>query len=208
MPNHLQGVPVVRSDGVAGKVASHTTNADGSTMLFVQFEDGAQLAVAPDMLAVQADGAYRLDLSAGRLAPEDEIVIPVIAEEILVGKQQVTRGVVRVHKRVETQEKVVDAPISAEEIVVERLPIHAFVDGAPPQIREEDGVVIIPVLEEVLVVEKRLFLREEVHLTRQVTTSTVPQTVLVRHEVVEIERVAADGTDGRIAGDEPRPAAA
>ncbi len=193
MQESLQGAPVAREDGVAGKVTTVTANGDGSTILVVRFDDGTQVAVSPHALSPQENGVYRLLMAGSRLEPEDEVVIPVIAEEIMVGTQQVTRGVVRVHKRVETQEQVVDAPVSAEEVIVERLPINALVEGEAPQIREEDGVVIIPVLEEVLVVEKRLMLREEVRLTKRVTESSVPQTVSLRHEVVDIERLESQG---------------
>jgi len=195
MQENLQGAPVLREDGVTGKVTAVTTTNGGSTIVVIRFDDGAQVAVSLQMLAPGEDGIYRLVLAGSRLEPEDEVVIPVVAEEITVGKQQVTRGVVRVHKRVTTQEKTVDATVSAEEVLVERLPINALVEGEAPQIREEDGVVIIPVLEEVLVVEKRLLLREEVRLTKRLTKSSAPQTVLLRQEVVDIERTEADGLD-------------
>jgi uncharacterized protein (TIGR02271 family) len=191
MQEKLLGASVMREDGIEGKITNVTTNG-GTAVVIIRFADGAEVAVAPEMLSPRQAGAYQLALSTPRLTPtseaEGEIVIPVLAEEVMVGKQQVTRGGVRVHKRVATREEVVDAPISAEEVLVERLPINAFVSGDPPQVREEDGVVIIPVLEEVLVVEKRLFLREEVRLTTRITQSSVPQTVLLRHEVVDIER--------------------
>ena len=104
----------------------------------------------------------------------------------------------RVHKHVVTEEKTVDASVSAEEIVVERLPVNQLVEGDAPQVREENGTVIIPVLEEVLVVEKRLLLREEVHLSKRMTRSNAPQTVLLRREVVDIERSEADESSAPI----------
>lgn len=192
MQESLQGVPVVRDDGVAGKVTAVTANGDGSPIAVVRFDDGAQVAVSPQMLSPGANGSYRLELAASHLAPADDLVIPIVAEEILIGTEQVTRGVVRVHKHVVTEEKTVDAAIAAEEVVVERLPLNQLVEGEAPQVREEDGIVIIPVLEEVLVVEKRLLLREEVRLSKRVTTSNVPQTVVLRREVVDIERSEAD----------------
>lgn len=93
------------------------------------------------------------------------------------------------------RKRIIDAAVSAEEVVIERLPINALVEGEAPQVREEDGVVIIPVLEEVLVIEKRLLLREEVRLSKRVTSSNVPQTVVLRQETVEIERTGPDGPD-------------
>lgn len=192
MLENLQGVPVVRDDGVGGNVTAVTANGDGSPIAVVRFDDGAQVAVSPELISLGENGTYRLELAAARLAPADDLVIPVVAEEILIGTEQVTRGVVRVHKHVVTEEKTVDAAVSAEEVVVERLPVNQLVEGAAPQVREENGTVIIPVLEEVLVVEKRLLLREEVHLSKRTTRSRAPQTVTLRREVVDIERSDAD----------------
>ena len=61
-----------------------------------------------------------------------------------------------------------------------------------PRYVKRTVLVIIPVFEEVLVVEKRLLLREEVHLSKRTARSNVPQTVVLRHEVVDIERLEAD----------------
>jgi uncharacterized protein (TIGR02271 family) len=192
MQEIVPGTPVVRDDGVAGEITALTSNGDGSPIAVVRFDDGAQVAVAPQMLSPDDTGSYRLQLAGTSLTPGDDLVIPVVAEEVLVGTEQVTRGVVRVHKRVVTEEKTVDAAVSAEEVVVERLPVNQLVEGDAPQVREENGTVIIPVLEEVLVVEKRLLLREEVHLSKRITRSNTPQTVVLRHEVVDVERTEAD----------------
>src|SRR4051812_41294586 len=139
MQDNPQGVPVECEDGVAGKVTNVTTNDDGSTVTVVQFDDGAQVTVLPLRLSRQDNGFYRLLGAAVQLAQEDDLVIPVVTEEIVIGAQQVTRGVVRIHKRVETQEHVVDVPTSSEEIIVERLPINTLVEGEAAQMREENG---------------------------------------------------------------------
>lgn len=121
---------------------------------------------------------------------QEELIIPVVVEEAVISTEEVVRGVVRIHKRVETHEETLDAALTNEEVTVERVPINAFVEGEAPQMREEEGVIIIPVLEEVLVVEKRLLLREEVRLTRRTTTTGNAQAVTLRREVVEVERTA------------------
>lgn len=192
MQDHWQDAPVVREDGVSGKIVTATSSAGGSTLLVIQFDDGSRLAIAPSMLAAQPNGGYRLLLAASRLNLEDELVIPVVAEELAVSRRQVAQGVVRIHKRVETHEATLDAATASEEVAVERVPINTLVEGPSPQIREEDGVLIVPVLEEVLVVEKRLMLREEVRVTKHKTTSNTPQTVTLRRETVEIERLAPE----------------
>ena len=50
MEESLQGVPVVRDDGVGGKVTAVTANGDGSPIAVVRFDDGAQVAVPPQMI--------------------------------------------------------------------------------------------------------------------------------------------------------------
>jgi uncharacterized protein (TIGR02271 family) len=123
---------------------------------------------------------------------EDELVIRVVAEELSVEKARVARGTVRVHKRVEAREEVVDTSLEHEDVIVERVPVNRAVEGAAPESREEDGVLVIPVLEEVAVVEKRLVLREEVRVSRRRTTTSSPQTVTLRREVVDVERVGPE----------------
>ena len=127
----------------------------------------------------------------------DVLVIPVVAEELAIETARITRGAVRLHKRVETSEQAVDTPQVREEVIVERVAVDRPVEGAAPEPREEDGVLVIPVLEEIAVVEKRLILREEIRVSRRRTMTSSPQVVTLRREVVEVERVDADtGTHG------------
>jgi stress response protein YsnF len=60
-------------------------------------------------------------------------------------------------------------------------------------VRNEDGVVIVPVFEEVLVIEKRLVLREEIRLRIAVSADPAEQTVSLRRQRVEVERLPAKG---------------
>jgi stress response protein YsnF len=48
-------------------------------------------------------------------------------------------------------------------------------------------VLVIPLVEELLVVEKRLFVREEIRVSKRRTTTSTPQTIDLRREVVDIE---------------------
>jgi Domain of unknown function (DUF2382) len=83
----------------------------------VKFDDGTSLPVAPDALVHQAEGSYRLTKSAGSIGAVDQsnaVVIPVVAEELTVEKEQIVRGKVRMHKRVETREEVANTPSSAK----------------------------------------------------------------------------------------------
>lgn len=144
-------------------------------------EDGTDLA-GP----IHASAASEVAGSAG------EHVIPVVAEELDIEIHRVVRGTVHVNKRVETHEEVVHIPAVTEEVVVERLPVNTVVEGDPPRIHEEGDVLVIPVLEEVVVLEKRLMLREVVRVTRRKVATSTSETVALRREVVDVERVEGE----------------
>lgn len=176
----MQGASVFRDDGTRGTVVS----GQAPGRLVVEFGDGSSAVVSPEDLVPRGDGSYRISVRE----KEEELTIPVVAEELTVETARVARGRVRVHKRVETREESVDTPVIREEVVYERIPVNKFVDEEPPGVREEEGVLIIPVIEEVLVVEKRLLVREEVRVSKRRTKTSTPQTFTLRREVVDIER--------------------
>src|SRR5262245_36900112 len=102
----MQGVSVVREDGSRGKVVA----TEAPENVVVEFTDGSRLVLAQEKLALQHDGSYHI------AAEEQEVVIPVIAEELSVETTRVARGKVRVHKRVETRQESVDVPVIREEV--------------------------------------------------------------------------------------------
>jgi len=121
------------------------------------------------------------------------LVVPVIREEIRVDRQAVEGGGVRVHKRVEEREEVVEQPTFREEVTVERVALGRPLDQAIGS-RQEGDTLIIPVLEEMLVVEKRLVLKEEVRITKRRINEVEQARVLLREEHVEIEQLDDTGS--------------
>ena len=188
------------ADGLLGTVIDHDgPSPEGpEDALDVLFEDGRRLLIPSRFLELQRDGGYRLvapigeveRLSAAR--ERDEVVIPVVAEAVEVGKRRVETGRVRVRKTVRTTEKVVDEPVVREEVEVERVPINRVIDEAVGP-RQEGDTLIVPLLEEVLVVEKRLVLREEVRITRRRTEHRSSRSVTLRTEEATVERVDTGG---------------
>ena len=73
-----------------------------------------------------------------------------------------------------------------------RVPIDRRVEQVP-EIRTENGVTIVPIVEERLVIEKQLFLKEELHIRRDVKTETVEVPVTLRSERAMVERFDANG---------------
>ena len=119
---------------------------------------------------------------------QGRIVIPVMQEEVVVGKKMVETGKVRILKTVTEQQETIDIPLIQEEIHVERIPINQYVDTLPQAVRYEGDVTIIAVVKEVLVVEKRLLLVEEVRVTKKKVETNETQEVSLRTEEVQVER--------------------
>lgn len=125
----------------------------------------------------------------------EKAVIPIIEEKVVIGKEIVETGKVRISKRVSEHEEIVDEPLLHEQVAVERVAINQFVD-APPEIRHDGDTMIIPVIEERIVVAKRLFLVEELHVKKQIVESHQPQRITLRKEEVEVNRVANSENSG------------
>lgn len=138
------------------------------------------------MLRPNKNGAD--DLSS---AAETEVV-PLLQEEVHIGKREVSAGKVRIRTATETFEEIARETLQGETVEVTRVPVDRIVNEAP-ETRTEGGVTIVPVLEEVLFVEKRLVLKEELHIRRQATTETVEVPVTLRRQRAIVER--APGSD-------------
>ena len=120
--------------------------------------------------------------------------VPLLAEELSIGREKRVTGGVRLHRRLEERVEEVETTLARDRVVVERVAIGRPVpDGQLPQTREVDGVLIVPVFEEVLVVERRLMLKEELHVRRIHEETSAVQQVPVRRERVDVERFTADG---------------
>ena len=114
-------------------------------------------------------------------------VIPLIEEQLLVGKQTVETGKVRLIKSVQEHQQALDEPLAVRTFDIERIILNHPVDAAPG-IRHEGEVTIYPVVEEQLVLTKQLILREEIRVTQRDTERRDNQVVTLRREHLLIER--------------------
>ena len=117
--------------------------------------------------------------------PDEDLVIPLMAERPVVSKEEVATGQVHVSTRVEERLVRIDDTIRKTEVGVERVAINQYVE-VEPQPREEGGVLIVPVVEEVLV--KRLLLKEELRITRTSTLEPVERDVTLRVMHADVQR--------------------
>lgn len=185
-------------DACVADAAGHraTIVSTEETQAWIELGGGARVLVPVSMLALQADGSYRLPFTftvssadAGSpIAQQVRTSFPVMQEEAQVSKRVVDTGRgVRIRKTVSEREQTWDEALFREELEVEHVPIDQVVAQAP-SMRYEGDTLVLPVLEEVLVVQKQLRLKEEVRVTRRRHQVRQPQSILLRSEQITAER--------------------
>lgn len=210
------GTVVSGPNGRVGTVTDTFDETSGLARLVVQRDDGQTMLLYPGDFTVDGDTvrldegettgfetrridtattqdlapAEQVETEVRELRAGEQVVIPVIREEIVVQRREVERGGVRVHKRIQEREETVEQPTYREEVTVEHVPIGRPIESVVGiETREEGDTLIIPVVEEVLVVEKRLVLKEEIRITKRRIDETEQARVVIRSEEVEVEEL-------------------
>lgn len=139
---------------------------------------------------------------ASRQASGKEATIPVIQEELQVGKRQVDRGGVRVYQRV-TETPVDETVRLREETVnVERRPVDQPASEADLAGMQEGTIEVRETAEEP-VIAKTARVVEEVVIGKESRERTEQIQDTVRRTDVEVEQLGASGaTSGTLVGDE------
>ncbi len=123
-------------------------------------------------------------------------VLPLVEEALRVGKRRVETGRVRIAVTTEAEERLVRETLQGERAEVEHVAIGrelAADEEAPVARQEPDGTYVLPVLEEVLVIERRLVLREEIRLRVVRTEEPVEESITLRRQRAEVERLPPGG---------------
>ncbi|HEU0043088.1 YsnF/AvaK domain-containing protein [Sphingomonas sp.] len=117
----------------------------------------------------------------------EEFRIPIVEETAHVFKRAAVTDRVTVRTGAEEHPVTIREQLFRGHVVTSRVPIDREVTEAPP-IRTEGEVTIVPIVEERLVIEKRLFLVEELHLTRETALEHVEISEVLRRTRVDIDR--------------------
>ena len=134
------------------------------------------------------DQVQETDPVVEKTQDSDQILVPLHAEEVSVGKRRVVTGQVKVATVTRQQEQLVEELLEHDHVEIERIAIGKEVDAAPP-VREDGDTLIIPIVEEVVVVERRLMLKEEVRVRRIRETQRYQERVVVRKQEAVITRL-------------------
>lgn len=117
-----------------------------------------------------------------------EKTIRLYSEDVTLEKTVGETGRLKVAKRTRTRDAAVDSELLEEKATVETIPKGHQVFEMPVA-RTEGDTTIIPIVEEVIHVEKRLFLKEEIHITRHKTTKRFRDVISLRHQEAVVSRV-------------------
>ena len=149
-------------------------------------EDEARLA---EYYGLQYSRLPKGSPTAGTDPGDDDAAMTRSEEELSVGTVRRPSELVRLKKRVVTEQQQVTVPVQREEVVIEREPITnanraEAMSGA--EISEAEHAVTLH--EEEVVVEKRVVPKERVRLETDVSTSEQTVDETLRKEQIDIER--------------------
>ena len=184
------------TEGVAGGGALlAVTVADGDAE---RTADLLQQHGATDIEGGLREGSYDNDRTltgktntTGNIAGEQ--VIPVVAEELAVGKRQVERGGVRIYSHVVSENVSENIKLHDERVVVNRTAVDRPATEA--DFNPGDRTMEVRAMGEEAVVGKRSRVVEEIHVGKEGSDRTEQINDTVRHTEVDVEPTVAETTD-------------
>lgn len=123
---------------------------------------------------------------------DEDIVVPVIAEQLQVDAVPVLKGGVRVIKRTVGQEHLIEQELRRDRVEVKRVKVDRIVDG-PQDPVQVGNTTIIPIVEEIVSIERQWVVTEEIHLTRVEEKNLFQDKVVVHHEEATVDRFDESG---------------
>jgi uncharacterized protein (TIGR02271 family) len=116
---------------------------------------------------------------------DDELLVPVVEEELTARTHEVERGEVRVHKDVIEEQRTLEVPVTEEEVEITRRHVNRAVTDADHAF--EEGTIEVPLRGEEVDIEKRTRVVEEIDIDKTARQHTEVVDGTVRREEVHIE---------------------
>ncbi|WP_434047700.1 MULTISPECIES: YsnF/AvaK domain-containing protein [Sorangium] len=138
----------------------------------------------------------------------EEIRVPLVEEEVTIGKTVQEVGRVRITKQVVTEEQQIAVPVAREVVHVERVPASGERPAASDTLFEE-GSISVPVREERVEVSTRPVVKEELRIGKDVIQDHETAKATVRRETADVRtegdlpRERGRGEPEAIAPEEP-----
>ena len=128
-----------------------------------------------------------------------QTAIPIVEEQLQVGKREVDRGGVRVYSHVVEKPVSADVTLRDEQILVERRPVNRVATAADFNMGQGSTIELTATGEEA-VVGKTAHVVEEVVLGKTSSSRTEVIQDSVRKTEVEVENLAADAATSKKSG--------
>lgn len=117
----------------------------------------------------------------------EEQHIPIYREEVHINKETVITGTVNIKRNTLHRHIAVKESMHNQDVTVDVVPIGKYIDSIP-HTSEQDGMTIIPVYEEHIQIVKRIYLKEEVRISKKETEHPFEQQIDLKHQVISITR--------------------
>jgi stress response protein YsnF len=137
-----------------------------------------------------ADARREQEHLGARRVDKEGTTIPVVEEEVSIGKRQVEHGKTRIHTHVEERPVEESVRLREEKVVVERHPVNRPATEADLRATEEETIEVTETVEEP-VVSKRARVVEEVTVRKEAHERTETVRDKVRRKDVDVESVDA-----------------
>lgn len=131
----------------------------------------------------------RGSLRADRVLDQDEIHIPLAAEELTATVRPAAAGAAHIAKRIVSEDRVIEVPVTEEHIRVERRVVDRPLDDADVGAFEEI-VVDVPLYAETVDVQKQARVAEEIVVRKEAVQHTERIKDTVRHEEIVFDEDA------------------
>ena len=154
---------------------------------------GTNVVTHADTMATRAT-ATTPAMTTNKRNVEGETAIPIVEEELVVGKREVEKGGVRVHTYMEEKPVQESIEVREENVYVERRPVDRAVDSATVDAFQERTYEVRERAEQV-VTDKQARVVEEVVVGKTVDTRTETVSDTIRRTQVDVEKVGNGSSD-------------
>lgn len=192
----IRGRPLVTAQGQKiGKIEDLLVDKKDERVAAVRLEDGSACGV--DCLEIHPDKViYRMpDAQANAAGATGDKRVPVIEEEVAIGKRAVEGGTIRVRTRVITDKVSEDVKLRDEHVAVAKRDLNQPISGRQADALFKDKTITATEHNEEAVVAKTAKVTGEVVITKDVDQRVKHVDETVRRTKVDIDRTNAGKKD-------------
>lgn len=192
--------PVATTTQSTGYVAD--TTATPSTDAFGYAEDkvAGMDSKSGDRKSDPAPFEHEQDSSKTHVNEDDNLRVPLAAEELTATKRSVDRGSVNIEKNVVSEERTLDVPTMEEEVHVQRRTVDRPVAAGDDVFTR--GTIEVPVRGEEVDVQKTAHVVEEIDIDKQAVQDIKHVAGTVRREQVNVDDLQTNSTNAESRNDE------